>query len=289
MLKATQGKQRAKKPLLFFILPIVLGAGMAVQRSSANAVDNGYCSASEAYLAEIKKNQDAGVPVRDFSCLTDLPSLSDSLHSYQLIDTRVSDHIEASVAGAWRMSVEELRNIAPLKAKRLLLVGQGFSRARAAGDCATLKSAGFEQVKILVGGADTWNAVALENNPGGKAKVITAKELVFEYFNSQVELVTLSESLSTEIKELGLSNYYFSPQTAVNGIRQIAINNSGNGFFPIVIITDSNTEIDNQLLALPNVYQLENGTAAISDYFEKSLWTNLNRTGVPRRYLCGSA
>jgi hypothetical protein len=145
------------KAILLSIYFVCLPTATAIAEPDSAAIkavetSRQFCRATEEYLNQAEIVRSTHTPDLDFSCLTDVPSISATLPSYQLIDIRLNSESDTPLPGAWQMPVIELKTKLFLKTRQLLLIGEGFGRAPAAAHCAILKKAGFENVKILVSG-----------------------------------------------------------------------------------------------------------------------------------------
>lgn len=282
-----QGKRRSGASCRFVILLVNLYLILA---ATASVADDRHCPASEAYLAEMVKHLGIGSTNKNSSCLIDFPSIRADLSSYQLVDIRSASTPLTQIANAWQIPVTELRTKSFLKNKPLLLLGEGFSRAQAANDCDLLKKAGFQQTKILIGGVDTWQAAIANKHTRTSPpahKTVSVEQLVFEYFNGQVTLLTTLQEQVNQLKALNITAQYI-PSSASQAIVDIAIEKGDRGLTPIVVMGGDNVP-DRRAMPLPNVYRLDGGVEDIRQYLEKIEWTNFNRMSVPRRYTCGNA
>src|SRR5690625_5600329 len=182
---------------------------------TANAIDTaeaevaGYCVADENYLEHLSPyaNNSYNLSV-DFSCLTNLHSLSNPLPTYQVVDTRTAIESSERINGAWQIDTQKLRSMPALANRQLLLIGDGFSRVDAAKTCAALKNKGFSNLNVLVDGASAWRShhqPRYLNVRDGVASV-SARELIYEYFNGRVILAPASQGVADQLTELGFSD-----------------------------------------------------------------------------------
>ncbi len=272
-----------------FLLSIMLCAGSQFpQLAVADSTIDSQCAAPAEYLSELKRYGASLNIDKDFSCLIDLPSLGQKLSSFQIIDTRShASSTEKISKDAWIMPVSELKNKSFLLHKPLLLIGDGFSRANAANDCAILKKVGFQNVKILVGGVDVWSSVQTTANQHNEMiGAVSAQQLIFEYFNNRVSIVTTSNIVSSQLTAMGVTKFY-SMENNDQKLSDIVLTKSSNGFDPVVIVSENGNYHPKMPIKFHNLYQLAGGVGALRQQLEGNLWINHNRTDVPRSYFCG--
>jgi rhodanese-related sulfurtransferase len=274
-----------------FLLVILL----ASKYSFASVVDNSkFCLAPDNYLAAVEQAQAADLADLDFSCLTTLPSISSNLSAYQLVDVRRHDGAAPSIAGAWQMPVAHLKTKSFLKNRPLLLIDEGFSRVGAASDCQLLRKAGFKNIKILMGGVDTWQSY--ENTPRSRVnattqpnRVVSAQQILYEYSNHKVLLITGSKEVSSSLALLGLDNHILIESITAEKIVKTVVAESENGFVPTVIIDDTYLLDVNLTRRLPNLYTLPGGVVELSHQVQKNIQTNRGRTAASERFFCANS
>lgn len=73
------------------------------------------------------------------------------------VDTRLpAEHAQFGIRGAVNLAALDLRTKSYLKAKRIVLFGNGKAEQEVYRACAQLKQAGFSQVRVLRGGVGMW-------------------------------------------------------------------------------------------------------------------------------------
>ncbi len=201
--------------------------------ASADSPANSECAAPSDYLSKLQRFFSSNKPVQDYSCLTNYPAISKNIKTYQLIDVRANPEI--SIKDAWNISLDELKLKSFLSDRPLLLLDDGFSRVQQATTCATLKKAGFTSVKILVGGVDQWQS-AIVKKPKLVPQFISANDFTYEYFNGRISVVAATESVSSQLKELGFSEHRLLAANKFSNLAEIVISSSGGGYDPVVYI-----------------------------------------------------
>jgi len=250
-----------------------------------------FCRATQEYLAKTADTHEDYLVDLDFSCLTNLPLISSDLSSYQLIDTRLVRELDISLSDAWKIPVTQLKTKAFLKERRLLLIGEGFNRVQAASDCAVLRSAGFDNVKILVGGVDTWR-IAKRNRRlpvNTSIKTVSAQQVLHEYHNNKVVLIATTQEIAENLSKLGLDYHLLESDYTAEKITDIVVTNTGDGFYPAVVVGDekfANLTFKNPL---PNLYELVGGVESLSQQVKNNMLTNHRRSSVPKRFVCGKS
>lgn len=281
---------QGKNFLKFVLLICAIAYGSFAYSGSNGEQAEPYCSVSEKYLEKHGElNQESYHLNKDFSCLTDLATLRDDLSSYQKIDIRTSSRSFDEIDDAWRMTVRELQSSRALRDRSLLLLDNGFSRVNAAKDCASLKKSGYTDVKILVGGVDTWRAENQQRyrNSFGAPKTVTARQFLHEYFNGNLVLIAENEQLAHELASLGLSEKPHVADTGGLSVSEIIADRSGGGYYPVVYIGSMSSIPIEHPERINNLYFVEGSTGAIAFEIAQSRWINANRTDIPRRYRCG--
>lgn len=252
------------------------------------------CEAPESYITESKINRGGNEHVeRDSSCFVAYPDIASKASSYQLIDSREADNIGASPADVWHLSIAQLKTKSFLKSRPLLILGDGFSRARLSEDCSVLKKSGFEQVKMLIGGMDIWlqtqNKKSRRTINSSSIHSVTAHQVIYEYFNGKVILLAASKEVAAELDARDFKEYFLLDGNSGNDITTIVTTKSNNGMYPVVIIGgDGSQEIDIKH-PLPNLYELEGGISALVSQLRKNQLVNSNRSATPRRSFCGKS
>jgi rhodanese-related sulfurtransferase len=257
-------------------LTLALGFSAAALADSRDSPTPQSCSASLDYLARTFASLE-----KDYSCFTDLISLGQKRNNFQLIDIRPSAATAGvGLTGAWLMPVSELKLKSFLQKKPLLLVGDSFSRAEAARDCALLKKSGFTSAKILLGGVDAWTA--------SQHSTINAQQLMFEYFNGQVVIIAMSTQVGDWLKALGFTQFHTLSRYDEQKVSEIASTTSNNGYDPVVLVTADGVAPVREQKSLPRIYFLAGGMLALQAQVEKNLWTNHNRTTANSGGFCAA-
>lgn len=237
------------------------------------------CPASSEYLIELTRLGVFSNMEVDYSCLTDLPSISQKLSSFQLVDTRQSTSTpNKNMKDAWLMPIADLKNKSFLQKKSLLLIGDGFSRVSAARDCADLKKIGFTSTKILLGGIDTWMDFKKgKGEPNRVLSEVSSQELLFEYFNGQVVLITTSKVVAERLKALGITKFHNVDIQNKQAIVDVVLMHSNNGYDPVVLIGENAGWNIKMPMSFSNLYLLAGGVHALKRNIEQNAWVNHNR------------
>lgn len=228
------------------------------------------CAAPQEYQKDLLRFTNTIRIDQDFSCLTDLPSINSKLPKYQLIDIRS----KATLDDAWKMSVNDLKLKNYLNDRKLLLLGNHFSRVEAAAHCAMLKSHRFTQVKILVGGAQLWQQYKNNHKPDSNSKLIAPKDFMYEYFNGSVLVVAANKNIYQKLMLLGVEKIaLFQSNEALS---DLIINKSSSGYLPVVLVND--IEESNDLVnRYSNLFVLNGGIAALENQFKMDVMTDMSR------------
>lgn len=250
-----------------------------------------YCQATENYLAQTEEARISALPGLDFSCLTNIPSISSQLASYQLIDIRTHADQTFPLANSWNIPVNQLKTKNFLRSHQLMLVGDGFSRATAAAQCAMLKKSGFNNVKMLVGGVDAWQAYKRDRHlPINTAlKMVSAQQVLHEYFNNKVILIAATQVIAKQLEDLGLDHHMVAADFTAEKVANIVLTSTGDGFYPAVIVLDEAQASPHFKSPLPNLYELAGGIESLSEQIQKNKLTNHTRSAVPKRFICGNS
>lgn len=272
---------------LVVICSTVMSGAQADDGPSGNDVA---CLAEQAYLKQQNKLQGNSYSTsRDYSCLVDFPSLSDP-SEYQLVDVRKVQSPTSLVPDVWHLSINELRHNQSLKNKQLLLLTDGFSRVQAAENCARLKSAGYADINILVGGADAWMANTGRRyiNTHSGQKLISPQKMIYEYLNGNLVLVAGSDTVAQYLNDLGFDDVYTAPpDDGTAKLLEIITDSSGGGYYPVVMVGDESFSAAATPVEAHNLYVLDSPAYSIERELAKNQWINAKRNSVPRRYLCG--
>lgn len=274
----------------FLVITLFVSGGSLAATVDGAAI----CQAPDDYRIGIDPAGSNNVTAIDFSCLTDLPSISPDLSAYQLVDVRQRGELLADSFSAWRIPLVELKTKSFLKKRQLLLIDEGFSRVRAASDCMTLKKEGFDHVKILVGGVDVWHAY--KHNPKSRNqsssqsnRIVSAQEVLYEYANKKVLLIAGSHEASNALKLLGLEHHLFIENITDEKIAQIVISESEGGLVPAVVLDEAHISDLSLSNRLPNLYVLPGGIIALSEQIQKNIQTNRGRTTASERFFCANS
>lgn len=252
---------------------------------SARAVwaDSSACPASTDYISELKRYALSLRVEQDYSCLTNYPSISPKIKSYQLVDIRKNPDFQ--IDQAWIIPPEELKHKDFLINRPLLLLGDGFSRVSLASDCALLKKAGFTNVKMLIGGAPLWRQTSVKTKHPITPQSVSARNLITEYFNGRVSIISASEKISEKLKKIGMTKIATLAGDQHSVVSDLVISTSNGGFDPVVYIGDSQSPLNlkNQE-TLPNLYQLEGGIDALVAQLNRDVMVEASREapqGIP--------
>lgn len=263
---------------------------------TANAIDTaeaevaGYCVADENYLEHLSPyaNNSYNLSV-DFSCLTNLHSLSNPLPTYQVVDTRTAIESSERINEAWQIDTQKLRSMPALANRQLLLIGDGFSRVEAAKTCAALKNKGFSNLNVLVDGASAWRSHHQPRylNVRDGVVSVSARELIYEYFNGRVILAPASQRVADQLTELGLSDDQYIVGSQGTTLQEVVADHSNGGYYPVVFVNDEQHSAASGMDRFTNLYVLDGGVNAIAKELLKSRWINARRESAPRRHYCG--
>jgi rhodanese-related sulfurtransferase len=248
---------------LIFSLPLMAASGYLTQKVLS-------CAAPKEYQKDLAQFSNTIKVDQDFSCLTDLPSIKAKLPQYQLVDIRSN----ATLDDAWKILVNDLRLKSYLHDRKLLLLGNNFSRVEAAAYCAILKKNGFTQSKILVGGAQLWQQYKYSYKPDHDARRVTAKDFMYEYFNGSVLVVAANKNIYQRLMLLGVEKIaLFQSNEALS---DLIINKSSGGYLPVVLVND--LEQSNSLVnRYSNLFVLNGGITALENQFKIDVMTDASR------------
>jgi rhodanese-related sulfurtransferase len=216
------------------------------------------CPASTTYLSELKRFALSLRVEQDYSCLTNYPSISQKIKTYQLVDIRKNPDYQ--IEQAWIIPTDELKHKTFLNNRSLLLLNDGFSRVSLASDCALLKKAGFTDVKMLIGGAPQWRQASLKTKNRAIPQSVSPRNVITEYFNGRVSIISASEKVSEKLKKIGITKFAALGSDQFSVVSDLVVSTSNGGFDPVVYIGDSQSKLDfNNQQILPNLYQLQGG------------------------------
>lgn len=260
------GMRRLHKTIaafLIFSLPLTAASGTLTQNAHS-------CAAPQEYQKDLLRFTNTIRIDQDFSCLTDLPSINAKLPQYQLIDIRS----KATLDDAWKMSVNDLKLKSYLNDRKLLLLGNHFSRVEAAAHCAMLKRHGFTQIKILVGGAQLWQQYKNNYKPNSDSKLIASKDFMYEYFNGSVLVVAANKNIYQRLMLLGVEKIALFQSN--ESLSDLIINKSSGGYLPVVLVND--LEQSNSLVnRYSNLFVLNGGITALENQFKMDVMTDASR------------
>ncbi|ACE85260.1 rhodanese-like domain-containing protein [Cellvibrio japonicus] len=243
------------------VLGLVLFSLCYVAQADQMPEPQAECAASPEYLSKFERFFKSRGVSHDYSCLTDFPTISKNLKRYQLVDIRTNPVIP--LKDSWNISVDELKLKDFLANRPLLLLDEGFSRVQQASICTTLKQAGFTSVKILVGGIPQWYN-ATHRKTAQRNQFVSAKDVVYEYFNGRILLVAATAAISRQLEELGFDEHKTLETNKFSELSNIVVSSSNGGYDPVVYLgtkDDLNALDINQYL--PNLYILNDGPKAL--------------------------
>ncbi len=209
-------------------------------------------------------------PALDYSCFASYSSLATKLNSYQLVDVRNSPG--AQIANAWIIQAGDLKYKKYLSQRKLLLLTDGFSRVSSAQLCFELKEAGFNHVKFLADGVNTWKSMRGErarNVYVGADKVIAempAGDLVF----------LASVKQSAVLVRLGVRDIVV--WDGIN-IPDEVFTRANGGLTPVVMVPDEpvSSSLELRFSSLPGFYILSGGVTGILAGIQKNAASNQSR------------
>lgn len=222
--------------------------------------------------------------MQDYSCLTNYSSIEKHLKHFQIVDVRRSP--QAAVQGAWNIAVDELKLKDFLKARDLLLLDEGFSRVRQATACATLKKAGFQSVKILIGGASQWRS-AMSKNSKPVIQFVSASDFSYEFYHGQISVIAATESISSQLKTLGFSEHRLLTSNTFAGVSEVVLSSTNGGYDAAVYIgspSDFRQLHFNQSFA--NLYFLEGGVGSLYNQIKRDKLIEYARTESHETSFC---
>ena len=241
------------------------------------------CAAPPEFLSELKRFALSLRVEQDYSCLINYPSISSKIKTYQLVDIRKSPDFQ--IEQAWVIPMDELKHKTFLINRPLLLLGDGFSRVSLASDCALLKKAGFTNVKMLIGGAPLWRQASVKAKYPTTLQFVSARNLITEYFNGRVSIVSASEKISEKLNNIGFTKFHTLGDNQFSAVSDLVVGTSNGGFDPVVYVGDSRSELDfSRQNALPNLYQLQGGIDALVAQLNSDVLVEASREvpqGVP--------
>ncbi len=263
--------------LLVFVSTIILSSMRPVW------ADSSACPASSNYLSELKRFTSSLRVEQDYSCLTNYPSISSKITAYQLVDVRKSPDFQ--IDQAWIIPTDELKHKTFLAQRPLLLLGDGFSRVSLASDCALLKRAGFTHVKMLIGGAPLWRQASMKTKYPSTPQFVSARNLITEYFNGRVSIISASEKISENLKKMGITKFATLAGNQFSVVSDLVVSTSNGGFDPVVYVGDSQNQLSiNNQQQLPNLYQLQGGIDALVTQLNNDVLVEASREapqGIP--------
>jgi rhodanese-related sulfurtransferase len=258
--------------------------------SSAQTSDPSSC-----HLNDEDGYQEVRTPVlapypHDFSCLVTLPDIATQLSQLQPVDIRSSSESMNEFPNAWKMSVMALKQKRHLQNRQLLLLGNGFSRVQLAEDCYTLKKAGFTHTKFLIGGMDAWlrNHTARRSPRNARFVLqtpsVSATEVLREYFNGRVVILTPSQLVAQQLHTLGITHHIVMENN--NTLPEAVVSKSHGGRHPIVFINDETSKNSALTDRTNNLYELEGGISALIETINRVSVVNAARSSKPRNLSC---
>jgi rhodanese-related sulfurtransferase len=231
---------------------------IVILSSRVLSADSLICTAPTEYLSILDRLAVSLRVEQDYSCLTNYPSISQKIKTYQLVDIRKNP--DSQIEHAWIIPTDELKHKAFLNNRPLLLLNDGFSRVSLASDCALLKKAGFTDVKMLIGGAPQWRQATLKTKTRTIPQFVSPRNVVTEYFNGRVSIISASEKVSEKLKKIGITKFATLGSDQFSVVSDLVVSTSNGGFDPVVYIGDSQSKLDfNNQQTLPNLYQLQGG------------------------------
>jgi rhodanese-related sulfurtransferase len=263
----------------------LLVSAFIIISTSARAVwaDSLTCSASTDYLSELKRFAVSLRVEQDYSCLTNYPSIAPKIKTYQLVDIRKSPDFQ--IEQAWIIPTDELKHKAFLINRPLLLLSDGFSRVSLASDCALLKKAGFTNVKMLIGGAPLWRLASVNAKHPTTPQFVSARNLITEYFNGRVSIISASEKISEKLKKIGITKIATLAGDQFSLVSDLVVSTSNGGFDPVVYIGDPQSRLNvNNQQTLPNLYQLQGEIDALVAQLNNDVLVEASREapqGIP--------
>lgn len=246
------------------------------------------CPASPEYLADLANYKNTIKLDQDFSCLTDFPSIQQKISHYQLVDIRPGDLVNND-STIWKLDVNQLKHKDYLQHKKLLLLGDDFSRVKAANDCYNLKKQGFDQVKILVGGFNIWDSYNSKQTYTRASQKVTARNFIHEFFNGTVTVAVSDKNIATNLSALGIDNYLIDSHSLFHNLTDLIVNKTMNGYFPLVYIGDTASLNDTKLNHYPNFYYLEGGFDALQAQLKTDVMTDMSRYDLLNVAACENA
>lgn len=261
------------------LLPMILVSLVALPLGASE------CPAPKEYITKYKLFDSRFRKELDYSCLTDYPSISLKIKSFQLVDIRKNPDFE--IEQAWIISVEELRHKAFLTNRPLLLLGDSFSRVNLAYNCALLKKAGFTNVKMLIGGAPQWRQPSSRKKLPTAPQFVSARNVITEYFNGRISIVSASKSISEKLKKIGVTKFHTLDSNQFSAVSDLVVGTSNGGFDPVVYIGDSQSQLDfAHQHALPNLYQLQGGIDALVAQLNSAVLVEASREAPQGKPFC---
>lgn len=267
----------------FFIFCLLLTSKYSLATDVFNK-----CAASPEYLADLVNYKNAIKLDQDFSCLTDFPSIQQKISHYQPLDIRPGDLVNND-STIWKLDINQLKHKDYLQHKKLLLLGDDFSRVKAANDCYNLKKQGFDQVKILVGGFNIWESYNNKQRQTKTFQSVTARDFIHEFFNGTVTVAVSDKNTATKLSALGIDNYLVETHSLSQKLSDLIINKTMNGYFPLVYIGDTSFLNNAKLHQYPNFYYLEGGFDALQAQLKTDVMTDMSRYDLLNLAACENA
>lgn len=244
------------------VLGLCVSGSVALAASSVAESNAKECSAPKSYTSQLNSALFLNKANQDFSCLVDYASISSQKNQYQLVDVRQLP--ATSVVDAWIIPFDDLKHKSFLKNRHLLLLDDGFSRVDAAQNCFLLKKKGFQNTKILVGGADLWSHLKAGKNKPRYENRVDAKKLLIEYFNGSIHLIASSAQVVDKLQSLGFPLSVINKIDKYVSITDVVIQKAVSGMDAVIYISEDGKIPSDPHGQIYNLYVLEGGVESLA-------------------------
>ena len=236
------------------------------------------CKRETNYLA---KQTLAAPSDKSFNASCFIDSLDHQGHRL-IVDTRTQkSYSRLHALGSVNLPATQIVAKKQLAHQPLLIVGESHDRFMAGQLCGRLANAGFQDVKILLGGI---RALVEE------LSTVDAREVLIELLQDQIYLVAASEAVVASIPELSGQFVEILDIADKDKTFERILSLSANANYPLVII---GSKVDYQALRrlmnivfLPNLYLVDGGPWAVKKYIAAHEQIQVAIRSVPNRYKC---
>lgn len=225
--------------------------------------------------------QSANLNRSAFSCLSSVKNVHErwNRRSVLLIDIRRMDQFQKyQIPGSLNLSPFSIKSKRFLTDKRIVLVNEGRNLTQLDGLCTQLKSAGFQDVSVMIGGLHAWHQAGFpitgDRLELSKLSQISPAELISSLHERDWRFIDLDRSLpnlaslltTSDTLEYRDSNAEFI--AVVNKVNGQFGNASLTGFVVVSSQGDNYQQIEHllQLTEAKNIFYLSGGISELKRY-----------------------